>query len=70
VELAAFFWWDLPANRHNQGCNFLFADGHVEHWKWRVPKVFTVPRGEQQAVAPNEWDDYNRVEAGFLQDFP
>src|SRR5207247_2141533 len=22
-------WWDLPANRHNQGCNFSFADGHV-----------------------------------------
>ena len=64
------YWWDLPANRHNQGCNFSFADGHVEHWKWKVPKVFTVSRGEEQAVAPNEWDDYNRVEAGFLQDFP
>jgi len=64
------YWWDLPANRHNQGCNFSFADGHVEHWKWNVPKVFTVPRGYEQAVAPNEWDDYNRVEAGFLQDFP
>ena len=64
------YWWDLPANRHNQGCYFSFADGHVEHWKWKVPKVFTVPRGWEQPVAPNEWDDYNRVEAGFLQDFP
>ena len=63
-------WWDLPANRHNQGCNFSFADGHVEHWKWQVPKLYTVPRGWEQPVAPNEWDDYNRVEAGFLQDFP
>jgi len=67
---SAGYWWDVPANRHNQGCNFSFADGHVEHWKWRVPKLVTVPRGYQQAVAPNEWDDYNRVEAGFLQDFP
>ena len=63
-------WWDLPANRHNQGCNFSFADGHVEHWKWKAPKIFTVPRGWEQPVASNEWDDYNRVEAGFLQDFP
>jgi prepilin-type processing-associated H-X9-DG protein len=64
------YWWDFPANRHNQGCNFSFADGHAEHWKWQVPKVFTVQRGDEQAVAPNEWNDYNRVEAGFLQNFP
>jgi prepilin-type N-terminal cleavage/methylation domain-containing protein/prepilin-type processing-associated H-X9-DG protein len=63
-------WWDLPANRHNQGCNFSFADGHAEHWKWKVPKVVTVPRGSEQPVANGEWDDYNRVEAGFLQNFP
>jgi prepilin-type processing-associated H-X9-DG protein/prepilin-type N-terminal cleavage/methylation domain-containing protein len=63
-------WWDLPANRHNQGCNFSFADGHVEHWKWKVPKLYTVPRGWEQPVADNEWEDYDRVESGFLQDFP
>lgn len=60
-------WWDLPANRHSQGCNFSFADGHVEHWKWKVPKNVTVPRGSIQPVASNEWDDYNRMESGFLQ---
>jgi prepilin-type N-terminal cleavage/methylation domain-containing protein/prepilin-type processing-associated H-X9-DG protein len=64
------YWWDIPGNRHNQGCNLSFADGHVEHWKWKVPKQVTVPRGNEQAVAPNEWDDYDRLEAGFLQDFP
>jgi prepilin-type processing-associated H-X9-DG protein len=62
-------WWDVPANRHNQGCNFSFADGHVEHWKWKTPKQVTVPRGYVQPVAPNEWDDYNRMESGFRQDF-
>lgn len=62
-------WWDIPANRHIQGCNFAFADGHVEHWKWKVPKVVVAPLGENQSVADNEWDDYNRVEAGVLQNF-
>jgi prepilin-type N-terminal cleavage/methylation domain-containing protein/prepilin-type processing-associated H-X9-DG protein len=62
-------WWDVPANRHGQGCNFSFADGHVEHWRWKVPKRVTVPRGSQQPVADNEWDDYDRMEAGFRQNF-
>ena len=63
------YWWDIPANRHNQGCNLSFADGHVEHWKWKTPRMVTVPRGSEQPVAPNEWDDYNRLEAGFRQNF-
>ena len=63
------YWWDLPANRHSQGCNFSFADGHAEHWRWAVPKRVTVPRGSQQPVAFGEWDDYSRMQAGFLQNF-
>ena len=52
-------WFDLPANRHSDGCNLSFADGHVEHWKWAVPKVF---RYLGQPVAPDEeWRDYERV---------
>jgi len=61
-------WWDVPGNRHNQGCNFSFADGHVEHWKWKVPKQITVPRGYQQFLANNELDDFNRMQSGFRQD--
>ena len=63
------YWWDIPGNRHNQGCNLSFADGHVEHWRWKAPKVVTVPRGSAQAVASDEWDDYHRLEAGFRQNF-
>ena len=63
------YWWDVPANRHNQGCDFSFADGHVERWKWKVPKQVTVPRGYIQPVAGGEWDDYHRMQAGFRQNF-
>jgi prepilin-type processing-associated H-X9-DG protein len=39
--------------------NLSFADGHVEHWKWAVPKVF---RSRGQTVEPQEeWRDYNRI---------
>ena len=54
-------WWDLPANRHNQGCSFSFADGHVEHWKWTVPKIFI--DAPQPVVGEGEIKDYRRVQA-------
>ena len=54
-------WWDLPANRHGQGSSLSFADGHVERWKWNVPKVF---KDLGQMVEPNgEIVDYRRVQA-------
>jgi prepilin-type N-terminal cleavage/methylation domain-containing protein/prepilin-type processing-associated H-X9-DG protein len=36
----ADYWLDLPADRHQQGANLTFADGHVEHWHWQAPKIF------------------------------
>ena len=33
------YWFDLPANRHNQGCNLSFADGHVERCARRVARM-------------------------------
>lgn len=59
-------WWDIPANRHNQGCNFSFADGHVERWRWKVPKTVKVIFAEQ-AVAPEELPDFRRFQTGFRQ---
>ena len=54
-------WWDLPANRHGQGCNLSFADGHVEHWKWKAPKTFRYLG--QFVSGPEELIDYRRVQA-------
>jgi prepilin-type N-terminal cleavage/methylation domain-containing protein/prepilin-type processing-associated H-X9-DG protein len=58
------FWWDLPANRHNQGANLSFADGHVEHWKWKVAKIFYT---YDQWVPPEEMPDYKRIQNAMKQ---
>ena len=55
-------WWDLPANRHSQGGNFSFADGHVEHWRWVRPKFFTEPG--QLVRQDGEIQDFLRVQRG------
>jgi len=55
-------WWDMPSNRHNQGANLSFADGHVEYWRWKVPMLFTLPPDFiGQVVTPGQWPDYTRV---------
>jgi prepilin-type N-terminal cleavage/methylation domain-containing protein/prepilin-type processing-associated H-X9-DG protein len=54
-------WWDLPAGRHSQGGCFSFADGHVERWRWDVPKIF-IKLG--QLVEPDEIEDFQRVQRG------
>lgn len=60
-------WWDLPANRHSQGCNFSFADGHVEHWRWVAPKVFKSLPQKVALFNPSEWNDYWKVQAAVRQ---
>jgi prepilin-type N-terminal cleavage/methylation domain-containing protein/prepilin-type processing-associated H-X9-DG protein len=31
-------WFSMPSDRHEQGCNISFADGHFEYWRWLAPK--------------------------------
>jgi prepilin-type processing-associated H-X9-DG protein len=33
---------NLPAMWHNNGCDFSFADGHVEAFKWRDPRTLAI----------------------------
>jgi prepilin-type N-terminal cleavage/methylation domain-containing protein/prepilin-type processing-associated H-X9-DG protein len=54
-------WFDNPPVRHGDGVTVSFADGHVDHWKWkgddtikhardmenRDPQVGWVPQSEQ-----------------------
>jgi prepilin-type processing-associated H-X9-DG protein/prepilin-type N-terminal cleavage/methylation domain-containing protein len=57
-------WWDMPSDRHGQGANLSFADGHVEHWKWQVPKIFYE---WIQSVPPQEMPDYQRLQNAMKQ---
>jgi prepilin-type N-terminal cleavage/methylation domain-containing protein/prepilin-type processing-associated H-X9-DG protein len=53
-------WFDMPSNRHNQGGNLSFADGHVEHWHWTVPEISTGQLPQPVSV-PVEVPDYQRI---------
>jgi prepilin-type processing-associated H-X9-DG protein/prepilin-type N-terminal cleavage/methylation domain-containing protein len=57
-------WWDMPANRHNKGANLSFADGHVEHWKWKVPMIFI---SFPEKITPEGMPDYQRVQNAMKQ---
>ena len=59
-------WWDLPTGRHSQGGNFSFADGHVEHWRWATPKIFTELC--QLVRDDGEIEDFLRVQRGVKPD--
>jgi prepilin-type N-terminal cleavage/methylation domain-containing protein/prepilin-type processing-associated H-X9-DG protein len=49
-------WWDwIPSDRHSQGCNLSFLDGHVEHWRWKAAKVYR-GRNVQAASGGDEYD--------------
>jgi prepilin-type N-terminal cleavage/methylation domain-containing protein/prepilin-type processing-associated H-X9-DG protein len=57
-------WWDMPANRHDQAGNLSFVDGHVEHWRWLVPKVYFY---FGQPVLPDETPDFRRIQNAMIQ---
>jgi len=57
-------WWDMPSDRHMQGANLSFADGHVEHWKWVVPKSYYY---FGQPVYGPEMPDFQRVQGAMKQ---
>jgi len=61
-----FKWWDSPANRHNQGANFSFADGHAITKHWKIPKMATnFPGG--LILQPYELPDWNFIKEGIKQ---
>ena len=55
-------WFDMPADRHNQGGCLSFADGHVERWHWRVPMAFS---SFLQTVDASQMPDFLRVQSAM-----
>ena len=55
-------WFDMPADRHNQGGHLSFADGHAERWKWKVAKVVNY-LGQPPTAA--EMPDYQRIQSAM-----
>jgi prepilin-type N-terminal cleavage/methylation domain-containing protein/prepilin-type processing-associated H-X9-DG protein len=56
-------WWiDLPADRHSQGANLSFVDGHVEHWNWLARKIKMEP-GAFPAYSAEDLADLHRLQA-------
>jgi len=60
-------WWDLPANRHGNACNFSFADGHVERWKWATPKIFK--KLGQDIEGEKDMKDFRRVQESVRPEY-
>ena len=54
------YWLDIPADRHQQGGNLTFADGHVERWKWRAPKS-NLTLG-QHSYSDDDFQDLRRMQ--------
>jgi prepilin-type processing-associated H-X9-DG protein len=55
-------WFDMPADRHNQGACLSFADGHAERWRWNAPMTF---RYLGQVPSGSEIPDFERVQSAM-----
>jgi prepilin-type N-terminal cleavage/methylation domain-containing protein/prepilin-type processing-associated H-X9-DG protein len=53
-------WSSTPADRHMQGCNLTFADGHIEYWKWSAPKRANL--NNQMITNPGDLRDLRRLQ--------
>lgn len=54
-------WLDLPADRHGQGANLAFVDGHAEHWRWKARKLF-VKYIQSPRRSDGDFDDFRRLQ--------
>jgi len=57
-------WSSLPGEQHNRGANLAFADGHVEHWRWRWGRsggIYGGPSGIYPIANADDRYDFQRV---------
>ena len=53
IPITGNIWHNIPANWHSRGCNFSFADGHAEYWRWMDPRTLALVAGQ---TTPNNRD--------------
>jgi prepilin-type N-terminal cleavage/methylation domain-containing protein/prepilin-type processing-associated H-X9-DG protein len=56
-------WANMASDRHLRGCNFTYVDGHVQHHKWKSPKV-QISSGPQLATG-GDLEDLRFVQRGL-----
>jgi prepilin-type N-terminal cleavage/methylation domain-containing protein/prepilin-type processing-associated H-X9-DG protein len=57
-------WSSLPGEQHSRGANIAFADGHVEHWRWRWGRsggIYDVPSYWYPLAIADDRYDFQRV---------
>jgi prepilin-type N-terminal cleavage/methylation domain-containing protein/prepilin-type processing-associated H-X9-DG protein len=57
-------WQNAPSDRHDQGMNLSFSDGHCEHWHWLSPKRMTGLSAP--AANANDLQDLRRLQADLV----
>jgi prepilin-type processing-associated H-X9-DG protein/prepilin-type N-terminal cleavage/methylation domain-containing protein len=56
----------FPAYRHQNGANLSFADGHIEHYRWRFRRtVNATPATVVFAINANDRADLERLQEGI-----
>ena len=56
-------WFSTPSDRHEQGCNLTFADGHIEYWRWFSPKTERDTMMSTSAGKHRDARDLSRLQA-------
>jgi prepilin-type N-terminal cleavage/methylation domain-containing protein/prepilin-type processing-associated H-X9-DG protein len=56
-------WFDNPPVRHGDGTTVSYADGHVEHWKWKGTDTIEHAREYENKGPDTAWKP--TTEAGF-----
>ncbi|HTV39671.1 MAG TPA: H-X9-DG-CTERM domain-containing protein [Candidatus Sulfotelmatobacter sp.] len=65
-----YTYYKLPTSRHNDGGNFSFADGHVEHWKWYGPYINQGNQIPDATLGQGQGSGYNYVTTSTDPDLP
>jgi prepilin-type processing-associated H-X9-DG protein len=48
-------WFDNPPVRHGDGTTVSYADGHVEHWKWKGTDTIAHAREYENMMPDTAW---------------